>query len=199
MQRPSAATKRAAPSPSRAAGASVSSATCKPESRNKPAKPAIQISDADHHGRRKILFLESRFQDPVPNPNGTRRVTMPQVLTRRRGPTTLQPGEVTCTYKPTGPTTSKWLSPTRPKPTFPLPGLTAQKSEFPPGLCHCPTCQCHRHWNCHRPPQSLLMHHRAIGGRILNAKISRLCQGTSSPALAGVPQWTLGFAQWASL
>ena len=33
-----------------------------------------------------ILFLESTFQDPCPAPNGTRRVTMPQVLPRRREP-----------------------------------------------------------------------------------------------------------------
>ncbi len=30
------------------------------------------------------LFLESIFQDPCPTLNGTRRATMPQVLTRRR-------------------------------------------------------------------------------------------------------------------
>ena len=82
------------------------------------------------------------------------------------------------------------MSPRRPKPTFPLPshGLTAQKvSSLLSGLCHCPTC--HRHWNCHRPPRSFLIHHRAIGGRILSAKVNRFCQSTSS--LAGVPQWTL--------
>jgi hypothetical protein len=57
--RPSAVTKGAASSTSRAAGASVTaSATCKPEStsrRNlKPTKPAIQISDADR--KPKILI-----------------------------------------------------------------------------------------------------------------------------------------------
>ena len=63
-QRPSAATKRAASSTSRAlqraaAGASVTaSATCKPESRRnlKPTKPAIEISDADR--KRKILITD---------------------------------------------------------------------------------------------------------------------------------------------
>ena len=57
-QRPSAVTKGAAPSTSRAAGTSVMSATCKPESRRnlKPTKPAVQISDAD--GRRKILITD---------------------------------------------------------------------------------------------------------------------------------------------
>ena len=33
--------------------------------------------------------MESIFQDPCPTLNGTRRVTMPQVLTRRREPITL--------------------------------------------------------------------------------------------------------------
>jgi hypothetical protein len=58
-QRPSAITKRAASaSTSRATaiGASASSAKCKPESRNKPTKPAIQISDADR--RRRILITD---------------------------------------------------------------------------------------------------------------------------------------------
>ena len=57
-QRPSAVTKRAA-STSRAAdiGASASSAKCKPESRNKPTKTAIQISDADR--RRRILITDT--------------------------------------------------------------------------------------------------------------------------------------------
>ena len=56
-QRPSAVTKRAA-STSRATdiGASASSAKCKPESRNKPTKTAIQISDADR--RRRILITD---------------------------------------------------------------------------------------------------------------------------------------------
>jgi hypothetical protein len=36
-----------------------------------------------------FLVLESIFQDPCPTLNGTRRVTMPQVLTRRSGPITL--------------------------------------------------------------------------------------------------------------
>ena len=35
------------------------------------------------------IFLESTFQDPCPTLNGTRRVTMPQELTRRSGPITL--------------------------------------------------------------------------------------------------------------
>ncbi len=35
------------------------------------------------------FFLESIFQDPCPTLNGTRRVTMPQVLTRRSEPITL--------------------------------------------------------------------------------------------------------------
>ena len=35
------------------------------------------------------FFLESIFQDPCPTLNGTRRITMPQVLTRRREPITL--------------------------------------------------------------------------------------------------------------
>ena len=50
-------TKRAA-STSRATaiGASASSAKCKPESRNKPTKTAIQISDADR--RRRILITD---------------------------------------------------------------------------------------------------------------------------------------------
>jgi hypothetical protein len=54
-QRPSDVTKGATPSTSRAAGASVTSATCKPESRRKlkPTKPAVLISDADR--KRKIL------------------------------------------------------------------------------------------------------------------------------------------------
>ena len=58
-KRPSAVTKGAASSTSRAAGASVTaSATCKPESRRnlKPTKPAIQISDADR--KRKILITD---------------------------------------------------------------------------------------------------------------------------------------------
>jgi hypothetical protein len=57
-QRPSDVTKGAAPSTSRAAGASVTSATCKPESRRnlKPTKPAVQISDADR--KRKILITD---------------------------------------------------------------------------------------------------------------------------------------------
>ncbi len=56
-KRPSAVTKGAT-STSRAAGASVSSATCKPESRRnlKPTKPALQSSDADR--RRKILITD---------------------------------------------------------------------------------------------------------------------------------------------
>jgi hypothetical protein len=56
-RRPSAVTQRAA-STSRvtASGASASSAKCKPESRNKPSKPAIQISDADR--RRRILITD---------------------------------------------------------------------------------------------------------------------------------------------
>ena len=55
-QRPSDVTKGAAPSTS--AGTSVTSATCKPESRRnvKPTKPAIQISDADR--KRKILITD---------------------------------------------------------------------------------------------------------------------------------------------
>ena len=36
-----------------------------------------------------FLVLESIFQDPCPTLNGTRRVTMPQVLTRRSEPITL--------------------------------------------------------------------------------------------------------------
>jgi hypothetical protein len=50
--------KGAASSTSRAAGASVTSATCKPESRRnlKPTKPAIEISDADR--KRKILITD---------------------------------------------------------------------------------------------------------------------------------------------
>ena len=36
-----------------------------------------------------MLFLESIFQDPCPTLNGTRRATMPQVLTRRREPIAL--------------------------------------------------------------------------------------------------------------
>ena len=58
-KRPSAVTKGAASSTSRAAGTSVTaSATCKPESRRnlKPTKPAIQISDADR--KRKILITD---------------------------------------------------------------------------------------------------------------------------------------------
>jgi hypothetical protein len=58
-KRPSAVTKGAASTTSRAAGASVTaSATCKPESRRnlKPTKPAIQISDADR--KRKILIRD---------------------------------------------------------------------------------------------------------------------------------------------
>jgi hypothetical protein len=38
---------------------------------------------------KQSFFLESIFQDPCPTLNGTRRVTMPQVLTRRSGPITL--------------------------------------------------------------------------------------------------------------
>ncbi len=45
------------------------------------------------------LFGESIFQDPCRTLNGTRRVTMPQVLTRRSGPIT-QSRSVTGTYKP---------------------------------------------------------------------------------------------------
>jgi hypothetical protein len=59
QRRPSAVTKGAASSTSRAAaGASVTSATCKPESRRnmKPTKPAVQISDADR--RRQILITD---------------------------------------------------------------------------------------------------------------------------------------------
>jgi hypothetical protein len=59
-ERPSAVTKGAASSTSRAAGASVTaSATCKPESRRnlKPTKPAIQISDAADR-KRKILIRD---------------------------------------------------------------------------------------------------------------------------------------------
>ena len=58
-QRPSAVTKGAALSTSRAAaGASVTLTTCKPESRRnlKPTKPAVQISDADR--KRKILITD---------------------------------------------------------------------------------------------------------------------------------------------
>jgi hypothetical protein len=60
-QRPSAVTKGAALTTSRAASASVlatASATCKPESRRnlRPTKPAIQISDADR--KRKILVTD---------------------------------------------------------------------------------------------------------------------------------------------
>ncbi len=45
-----------------------------------------------HCGSVSFLFfleIESVFQDPCPALNGTRRVTMPQVLTRRREPITL--------------------------------------------------------------------------------------------------------------
>ncbi len=59
-QRPSAVTKGAALAPptSRAASASVTSATCKAESRRnlKPTKPAVQISDAVR--KRKILTTD---------------------------------------------------------------------------------------------------------------------------------------------
>jgi hypothetical protein len=56
-RRPSAVTQRAAStSRATASGASASSAKCKPESRNKPTKPAIQISDADR--RRRILITD---------------------------------------------------------------------------------------------------------------------------------------------
>ena len=57
-QRPSAFTKGAAPSTSRAAG-SVTSATCKPEFRRNltPTKPAVQISDTDR--KRKILITNA--------------------------------------------------------------------------------------------------------------------------------------------
>ena len=55
-QRAPSAVTRGAASTSRAAGASVSSAKCKPKSRNKPTKPAVQISDADR--RRRILITD---------------------------------------------------------------------------------------------------------------------------------------------
>jgi hypothetical protein len=66
-KRPSqaAVTKGAASSTSRAAasGASVTaSAKCKPQAESrrnlKPTKPAIEISDADRHGKRKILITD---------------------------------------------------------------------------------------------------------------------------------------------
>jgi hypothetical protein len=52
----------------------------------------------------KLFVLESIFQDPCPTLNGTRRITMPQVLTRRSEPIALLAKrgaeQVTCTYKP---------------------------------------------------------------------------------------------------
>ena len=46
-------------------------------------------------GNLKAVF---RVLYPALPSHGTRRVTMPHVMTRRRGPITLQPGEVTGTY-----------------------------------------------------------------------------------------------------
>ncbi len=59
-QRPSDVTKGAAPATSRAAGASVASATCKPESKRNlnPTTPAVQISDADR--KRKTLMITDK-------------------------------------------------------------------------------------------------------------------------------------------
>ncbi len=49
------------------------------------------------------LFLESIFQDPCPTLNGTRRATMPQVLTRRREP--IHPSSQARSPAPTNPKT----------------------------------------------------------------------------------------------
>ena len=48
-------------------------------------------------------FLESIFQDPCPTLNGTRRVTMPQVLTRRSEP--IHPSSQARSPAPTNPKT----------------------------------------------------------------------------------------------
>ena len=48
-------------------------------------------------------MLESIFQDPCPTLNGTRRVTMPQVLTRRREP--IHPSSQARSPAPTNPKT----------------------------------------------------------------------------------------------
>ena len=50
-----------------------------------------------------VAFLESIFQDPCPTLNGTRRVTMPQVLTRRREP--IHPSSQARSPAPTNPKT----------------------------------------------------------------------------------------------
>jgi hypothetical protein len=49
------------------------------------------------------IFLESIFQDPCPTLNGTRRATMPQVLTRRREP--IHPSSQARSPAPTNPKT----------------------------------------------------------------------------------------------
>ena len=52
---------------------------------------------------RLLIFLESIFQDPCPTLNGTRRVTMPQVLTRRSEP--IHPSSQARSPAPTNPKT----------------------------------------------------------------------------------------------
>ena len=58
---------------------------------------------AGSHPRPVISSLESIFQDPCPTLNGTRRVTMPQVLTRRSEP--IHPSSQARSPAPTNPKT----------------------------------------------------------------------------------------------
>ena len=70
-----------------------------------PVPQAGQLSGVSIRARSSWggFFLESIFQDPCPTLNGTRRVTMPQVLTRRSEP--IHPSSQARSPAPTNPKT----------------------------------------------------------------------------------------------
>ena len=67
------------------------------------SEAALDVWPPKTESRARIFFLESTFQDPCPALNGTRRVTMPQVLTRRSEP--IHPSSQARSPAPTNPKT----------------------------------------------------------------------------------------------